>query len=196
MQRGEGKKAWGNESADTETRRHGDAENGNPTSYFVHPVQRNNSPCSIKSQRCSEEFPLVPSNYKGAEQQEKWQKKGTEKMIGWINRLLRKETKAESQSQADKQLPQEWFTLHKLPEGLYWDSLWTRQAQPACRTQHLATAIAMAGVDSQIAFNLAEGILTLFPNFDINSPDFWRIRKLLEAKMSLYLRSLVVGSVG
>ncbi|NEP08876.1 MAG: nicotinate-nucleotide--dimethylbenzimidazole phosphoribosyltransferase [Symploca sp. SIO2C1] len=34
---GERKKAWGNESADTETRRHGDAENGNPTSYFVHP---------------------------------------------------------------------------------------------------------------------------------------------------------------
>ncbi|NER52057.1 MAG: Gfo/Idh/MocA family oxidoreductase, partial [Symploca sp. SIO1A3] len=34
---GERKKAWGNESADTETRRHGDAENGNLTSYFVHP---------------------------------------------------------------------------------------------------------------------------------------------------------------
>ncbi|NEP60892.1 MAG: hypothetical protein F6K31_28565 [Symploca sp. SIO2G7] len=116
-------------------------------------------------------------------------------MIGWINRLLRKETKAKSQSQADEQLPQEWFTLHKLPESLYWDSLWVKQAQPACRTQHLTTAIAMAGVDSQIAFNLAEGILTLFPNFDINSPDFWRIRKLLEAKMSVYLRSLVVAGL-
>ncbi|NEP12196.1 MAG: glycosyltransferase [Symploca sp. SIO2C1] len=38
-QTGERKKAWGNESADTDTRRRGDAENENPTSYFVHPEQ-------------------------------------------------------------------------------------------------------------------------------------------------------------
>ncbi|NEP13117.1 MAG: hypothetical protein F6K14_23510 [Symploca sp. SIO2C1] len=39
LQTGERKKAWGNESADTETRRHGDAESGNPTQNFVHPLQ-------------------------------------------------------------------------------------------------------------------------------------------------------------
>ncbi|NEP12252.1 MAG: hypothetical protein F6K14_19000 [Symploca sp. SIO2C1] len=40
LARGERKKAWGNESADTETRRHGDAESGNPTQNFVHPLAR------------------------------------------------------------------------------------------------------------------------------------------------------------
>jgi len=42
---GERKKEWGNESADAETRGRGDAENGNPTSYFVHPETAiNNKP--------------------------------------------------------------------------------------------------------------------------------------------------------
>ncbi|NEP11101.1 MAG: cytochrome c biogenesis protein ResB [Symploca sp. SIO2C1] len=36
---GERKKAWGNESTDTETRRHGDAENRNPTQNFIHPKE-------------------------------------------------------------------------------------------------------------------------------------------------------------
>ncbi|NEP12363.1 MAG: hypothetical protein F6K14_19580 [Symploca sp. SIO2C1] len=35
---GERKKAWGNESADTETRRHGDAENGKSHAKFRSPL--------------------------------------------------------------------------------------------------------------------------------------------------------------
>jgi len=36
--RGEGKKEWGNSSADAETRRRGDTENGNPTQNVPHPT--------------------------------------------------------------------------------------------------------------------------------------------------------------
>ncbi|NET59355.1 MAG: tetratricopeptide repeat protein [Symploca sp. SIO2E6] len=41
---GERKNEWGNDSADAETRRRGDAENGNPTSYFVHPEEPTPNP--------------------------------------------------------------------------------------------------------------------------------------------------------
>ncbi|NEP59723.1 MAG: OmpA family protein [Symploca sp. SIO2G7] len=42
QEEGERKKGWGNEKTDAETRDASDAENGNSTSYFVHPQQEEN----------------------------------------------------------------------------------------------------------------------------------------------------------
>ena len=47
VQTGERKKGWGKESADTETRRRGDAENGNATQNFAHPISNSNGLDSI-----------------------------------------------------------------------------------------------------------------------------------------------------
>ncbi|NEP55889.1 MAG: hypothetical protein F6K31_02550 [Symploca sp. SIO2G7] len=90
-----------------------------------------------------------------------------------------------------KLLEQQWFSQNNLPEHLYWDSKWTELTSPINRLAHLKTAIAMTGIDRQIAVNLAEGILTLFPHFNINDPALSGFKKLLEQRMETYVYSLI-----
>ena len=132
-------------------------------------------------------FPLWDSD------KEQQTKKGDD-MLSIAVRIFRKGianlTNQCNQQETSSTSIHEWFSTHKLPHHLYWDSLWIKQFKPACRKTHLATAIIMTGIDRQTAINLAEGILALAPSFDINSPPMWSIRNLLETKMYSYLRSL------
>ncbi|NEQ64486.1 MAG: hypothetical protein F6K21_03090 [Symploca sp. SIO2D2] len=127
------------------------------------------------------------------EQQGRQQNQQARKMLSFISKFFKGKGKSQEQKLPD--LPQEWFILHALPDSLYWDSQWVKQSVVRDRKSHLATALELAGIpgiDHHTAQGLAQAILSFCPEFDLNSVKFWQIRKLLELRMHLNLKQMVV----